>query len=97
MSFCKTDNRICYRLKAFAQLLLFDIDINSILYLGCFVWYSFEKTNKSNKVYTTVDYYVIGIWFNSISDSTTIMPQSQNFIGFYHVDFSWFNNTWFNS
>ena len=44
-----------------------------------------------------MDYCLIGTWFNSISDLTTMMPKSQNFTSLYNVNFSWFNNTWFNS
>ena len=45
----------------------------------------------------TVDYYLIGTWFNSFSDLAARILWSQFFTGFYNVDFSWFNNTWFNS
>ena len=52
-----------------------------------------QKSWESN----TVDYCLIGTWFNSILDLAARIPWSQIFIGFYNLVFSWFNNTWFNS
>ena len=50
----------------------------------------------SNFIYI-VDCCLIGTWFNSIFDLATMMRRSQNFIGFYNINFSWYYNTWFNS
>ena len=55
--------------------------------------HSNTETNQT----ITVDYCLIGTWFNSISDLAARIPWSQIFIGFYNINFSWFNNTWFNS
>ena len=54
-----------------------------------------KKREKPIELQWTIG--LIGTWFNSISDLAARIPQSQIFTGFYNVNFSWFNNTWFNS
>ena len=45
----------------------------------------------------TVDYRLFVTWFNDISDLTSKFFWSQIFAGFCNANFTWFNDTWYNS
>ena len=56
-----------------------------------------KKWTKKNIYIYKVDYCLFVIWFNDISDLTSKFLWSQIFVCFCSVDFTRFNNTWYNS
>ena len=59
--------------------------------------FPFPFTSYFSIIIITVDYRLFVTWFNDISDLTSKFLWSQIFIGFCNVNFTWFNNTWYNS